>query len=624
MSSTTSENSRRPVRVANCSGYHGDPAYEMHRQATLGDVDFITGDYLAEVNMANNAQAYQRGEHPGYEETAWEGLQQTIDAIADKGIKVVLNGGALNPKGLALKVHELIQQKNLKLRVAYLSGDDLYAKFGPNMPQSAAALQHLDAENESVKPGPLTYAFTHSDKPIPMVSAHAYLGARGIVDGLRRGADIIICGRVADASPVIAAAWYWHSWSETDYDRLGGALVAGHLIECSAYVTGGNFSGFDRYSVDDFVEPGFPIAEIDEDGACVITKHPNTGGLVDVDTVRCQFLYELQGNVYLNSDVSAILDDIVVEQCGKDRVRVHGIRGYAPPPTTKLAVFYPGGYEAQLLLNATGYGTSEKWYLIEKQIRHFMPQEALDRIDTLEFQRIGVPAPNPKSQRHSTTYLRIFIAATDADAVLAVAKAMKDISLKHFSGFHSSLDMRTAIPRPFLAYYPALIQQAELNEEISFIDAADTITSFPTGHPPTYSPLKPRANYDHTPTSEEVSLLKSATRSLRLGDIALARSGDKGSNLNIGIFVPDAKHWPWLRSYMSVGRMREMLVDDDDWDESFLVERVEFPRIHAVHFVIYGILGRGVSSSSRLDGFGKGFADYVRDKLVEVPVGILD
>lgn len=187
------------------------------------------------------------------------------------------------------------------------------------MPHSVEGLQHLDAGNEAVKPNPLTYAFTHAEKPVPMVSAHAYLGARGIVDGLRRGADIIICGRVADASPVIAAAWYWHSWAETDYDRLAGALVTGHLIECSAYVTGGNFSGFDRYSIDTFVESGFPVAEVDADGSCVVTKHLTTGGMVDVDTVRCQFLYELQGNVYLNSDVSAILDDIVVEQVGKDR-----------------------------------------------------------------------------------------------------------------------------------------------------------------------------------------------------------------------------------------------------------------------------------------------------------------
>ncbi|KAJ5170499.1 uncharacterized protein N7500_003282 [Penicillium coprophilum] len=614
-----SPNENRPVRVANCSGYHGDPAYEMYRQATLGDVDFITGDYLAEVNMANNAQAFQRGEHPGYEQTAWDGIQQTIDVIAKKGIKVVLNGGALNPKGLALKVHELIHQKGLALRVAYISGDDLYTKFGPNMPQSVEQLQHLDAENKSVKPSPLTYSFTNTTKPVPMVSAHAYLGARGIVDGLRRGPISLFA-----VGPVIAAAWYWHSWSESDYDRLAGSLVAGHLIECSAYVTGGNFCGFDRHPIDIFVEPGFPIAEIDADGSCVVVKHPGTGGIVDVDTVRCQLLYELQGNVYLNSDVSAILDDIVVEQAGKDRVYVHGIRGYAPPPTTKLAVFYPGGFEAQILLNATGYATSKKWDLIEKQLRHFIEKESIDQIDTLEFQRIGVPAPNPSSQRQSTTYLRIFIAAVNADAVLAVGRAIKDISLKHFSGFHSSLDMRTAVPRPFLAYYPAIVKQDDLNEEINFIDGPDSIISFPTGHPPAYEALQPRASYNHRLSSEESALLRSSTRSIRLGDIALARSGDKGSNLNFGIFVPDATHWPWLRSYMSVERLREMLADDDDWDGSFLVERVEFPYIHAVHFVIYGILGRGVSSSSRLDGFGKGFADYVRDKIVEVPVEILN
>lgn len=187
------------------------------------------------------------------------------------------------------------------------------------MPRSTDELPHFDTSNMSVKLRSQTYAFLSTPEPVPMVSAHAYLGARGIVDGLRRGADIIICGRVADASPVVAAAWYWHSWSETDYDRLAGALVAGHLIECSAYVTGANFSGFDRYPIDTFIEPGFPIAEIDFDGTCVITKHAGTGGMVDVDTVRCQFLYELQGNIYLNSDVSAILDDVTIEHHGQDR-----------------------------------------------------------------------------------------------------------------------------------------------------------------------------------------------------------------------------------------------------------------------------------------------------------------
>ncbi|GJP91900.1 DUF1446 domain-containing protein [Aspergillus niger] len=487
------------------------------------------------------------------------------------------------------------------------------------MPVTKEELTHLDAGNSDVVPSDLTYAFlnTQDGKPVPMVSAHAYLGARGIVDGLRRGVDIIICGRVADASPVIAAAWYWHDWSETDYDKLAGSLIAGHLIECSAYVTGANFAGFDRYPLDDLVAPGFPIAEIAADGTCVITKHPNTQGIVNADTVCSQLLYELQGTTYLNSDVSAYIADVIVTDVGKDRVHVSGIRGSPPPPTTKLAVFYPGGYEAQLLLNATGYATDKKWDLFERQIRHFLPEEVKQSLETLEFQRIGTPAVNPAFQAESTTYLRVFVASRSEGAVLAVAKALKDISLKHFSGFHTSLDTRTAIPLPFLAYYPALVKQSEIQEKINLIDASNGISSYDTGHPPQYQDLTPRENYDPA----ESQVFSGPTKQLRLGDIALGRSGDKGGNLNCGLFVTNPNHWLWLRSYLTRDRMRELI--GGDWNDSFFIERVEFPNILAVHFVIYGILGRGVSSSSRLDGFGKGFVDYVRDKVVDVPVQIL-
>ncbi|PYI02330.1 DUF1446-domain-containing protein [Aspergillus sclerotiicarbonarius CBS 121057] len=611
---------RRPVRVANCSGYHGDPAYEMYRQATLGDVDFITGDYLAEVNLANNAQAWRNGSHPGYEATAWEGLRQTIDVIAQKRIRVVINGGALDPKALALKTQALVADKNLDLCVAYHLGDDLYSRVGPNMPTTKEELTHLDSGNPHVEPSELTYAFLNKqdEKAVPMVSAHAYLGARGIVDGLRRGADIIICGRVADASPVIAAAWYWHDWSETDYDSLAGSLIAGHLIECSAYVTGANFAGFDKYPLNDLVAPGFPIAEIAADGTCVITKHPGTPGIVSAETVCCQFLYELQGTTYLNSDVSAHIADVAIQEESKDRVRVSGVRGSSPPSTTKLAVFYQGGYEAQLLLNATGFATEKKWDLLERQIRHFLPEEVKQNLEILEFQRIGTPASNPICQSESTTYLRIFVTSRSESAVLTVAKAMQEISLKHFSGFHASLDTRAAMPRPFLAYYPALVKQADIHEEINLIVKADDIRSYNTGHPPHYQDLVMRENYD--PVDSHVFM--GPTKQLRLGDVALGRSGDKGGNLNCGMFVTDPSHWPWFRSYMTKDRMRQLI--GKDWHDGFFLERVEFPNIKAVHFVIYGILGRGVSSSSRLDGFGKGFVDYIRDKFVDIPVEILE
>ena len=210
-------------------------------------------------------------------------------------------------------------KKGHNLKVAFVSGDNLLPALGPDLASLKDTLPpHLDSDNPDVKL-PWNTLDPSKSESIPVVSANAYLGARAIVQGLRLGADIIICGRVADASPVIGAAWYWHSWSDTDYDRLAGALISGHLIECSAYVTGGNFSGFTEYDQEIFVEPGFPIAEIESDGSCVICKHEGTGGIINVDTVRCQLVYELQGSVYLNSDVNAYLNDVRVESVGKDR-----------------------------------------------------------------------------------------------------------------------------------------------------------------------------------------------------------------------------------------------------------------------------------------------------------------
>ncbi|RSL54358.1 hypothetical protein CEP54_009956 [Fusarium duplospermum] len=254
----------RPVRIANCSGYHGDPAQEMYKQATLGDIDFITGDYLAEVNMANNAEAFRQSRHPGYEETAWDGIQQTIDVISQKRIKIVINRGALNPSGLAIRVAKLVKDRGYGLKVAYISGDNILPELGKHMPQHMEqVLPHLDSGNHYVTVSPESYLFTRKgQEPGEIVSANVYLGAHSIYEALQKGADVIICGRASDASPVIACAWYWWSWKNTSYDELAGALVAGHLIECSAYVTGGNFAGFDAFDIEHFVDPGFLIAEI--------------------------------------------------------------------------------------------------------------------------------------------------------------------------------------------------------------------------------------------------------------------------------------------------------------------------------------------------------------------------
>ena len=270
---------------------------------------------------------------------------------------------------------------------------------------------------------------------MPVVSANAYLGIRAIRKGLDEGADIIICGRVADASPVIAAAAWWHNWKDDDWDPLAGALLAGHLIECSTYTTGANFAGFFTHDIPELLDLGLPIAEVEASGECVITKHEALNGFVDADTVKCQLLYELQGTIYLNSDVKADITDIKVENESKDRVRVSGVKGAPPPSTTKLAIFYKGGYQCELLINATGYATAKKFELQEAQLRLKLKDwGVLDKFDILDFQWIGRPEPNPSSQLASTSYLRVFAQAKDAKVCGMVLPAWATNAMQHFAG----------------------------------------------------------------------------------------------------------------------------------------------------------------------------------------------
>lgn len=592
----------------------------MRRQATEGDVDFITGDYLAEMNLAENAEKMAAGKHDGWEPTAWDGLEQTLDVLNEKRIKVVFNGGALNPGGLAKKCQKLVTERGYNLKVAYVYGDNLIDEVKADLEKTGTLPKHLDSENDKVSLAQNATSLLDTEGK-PIVSANAYLGARAIVKGLELGADIIVCGRVADASPVIGAAWYWHKWNESDYDNLAGALIAGHLIECSAYVTGSNFAGFDEYPLETFVDLPFGIAEIAADGTSVITKHENTKGLVNEDNVKCQFLYELQGSIYLNSDVTANAKDIEIQQVGKDRVRLSNIKGFPPPPTTKLAIFYHGGYEAQLLFNATGYATAQKWQLMETQFRFALKQSGrLESFQLLDFQVIGTPEYNPHSQFASTTYCRVF-AQADTEAVLyGLLKTFSEIAMQHFSGFHLSLDTRTALPRSYLAFYPAIYPQNSLDEGVAILSADGSVAEKASaGHPSEYRKLDARENYE---TANPVDLsMFGPTRKARLGDVVLARSGDKGANINLGLFVRRSEHYPWLQSFATRARIAELM--GDDWREDFFIERMEFQNILAVHLVIYGPLGRGVSSCRLLDCLGKGFADYIRDKVIDVPESIL-
>ncbi|EME46191.1 hypothetical protein DOTSEDRAFT_42739 [Dothistroma septosporum NZE10] len=608
---------KRPVRIANCSGAVPDPGYHMYNQAKYGPVDVITGDYLAEINLGNDAEAMSRGEHPGWIPTAWDGIEQSIDLIAEKNIKVVINGGALNPKGLALKTHDLVHSKGLDLKVAWVEGDDLLPRINEIL-SNQDSLPHLDKDNSDVKFTKDTEVFLTDRDRNRIISANAYLGGRAIRKGLEEGADIIICGRVADASPVIGAAAWWHNWASDDFDALAGALVAGHLIECSSYITGANFAGFDQYPIEELLDLGHGIVEVDAKGECIVSKHEALRGFVTADTVKCQFLYELQGNIYLNSDVKADTTNIRIEDVGKDRVKVSGIKGYPPPPTTKLAIFYKGGWQCELLFNATGYNSALKFQLLEAQHRKKLTDwGTISEFDILDYQWVGRPASNPSSQLASTTYLRIFAQAQSKDTISKVLPAFATNSMQHFAGFHSSLDFRTAFPKEFLAFYPGIISQSQLDEAICLIpsDSTQTPQRYVVGPPPHTEPLQPREDYER---ANPISLSTFGDTTMApLGRIALARSGDKGANVNCGIYVQTDEEWDWLRSFMTKGQMKKMM--GTDWQDWYHIERIEMAGIRAVHFVVYGPLGRGVTSSKILDALGKGFSEFIRDVHVPIP-----
>lgn len=428
---------------------------------------------------------------------------------------------------------------------------------------------------------------------------------------------------MSDASPVIGAAWWWHQWDDTDYDQLAGSLVAGHLIECSGYASGGNFCEFFQFPLDKLVDIGFPIAEIDNTGSSVITKHENTRGFITADTLKAQLLYEIQGNLYLHSDSKADLSKVFITEVSKDRVSVTGTKGLPPPPTTKLAVFYRAGWQCEYTLTACGYATAEKFALHEKQIRFRLKEVGqLDQFQVLEFQVYGRPETNPQSQLRSTTAIRVFGQAKEKRTVQALSEAMLESLLQHYAGMHGTLDWRQLVPKEYLAYCPCLIPQCQLEEAVHILEPSGAVAVENSGSP---------SKYEAMPTRQDIAAEKSAsascssfgpTRYARLGDVVLARSGDKGANCNLGLFVHQDDEWDWLRT--TLDHKTATLLMGSEWRDEYRLERCELSGIRAVHFVIYGILKRGVSSTARLDALGKGFAEYMRDRWLEIPIEFLD
>ena len=589
MTSTPGRGSR-PIRIGNCSGFYGDRASAMADMAKAGGIDVLTGDYLAEVTMLILGKARAKDSSKGYAATFLQHLDAALEHLVANGIRLVVNAGGLNPAGLVVATRELIARRGYDLRVSHIGGDDVFGRLDA-LQQAGHSLPHL-ASGEPL-----------SSWPHQPLTANAYLGGFGIARALANGADIVITGRVADASVVVGPAAWWWSWTPNDYDALAGALAAGHVIECGPQATGGNFSGF--RTIADLVQPGFPIAEIDADGSSVITKNPGTGGTVTRDTVTAQLLYEIGEPAYLNSDVTTHLDTAALTDLGDDRVQIRGVRGSAPSATTKVAITGVGGWENSMLLALTGSDLDAKAALIERAVHRYT--DAVDGLD-VAIDRIGQAQHDPDSQNAGTELLRIAVQGTKETAGRAFSSRMVELALSSYPGLYT-----LGPPQPgsaFGVYWPALLDQALLEHTVHHHDGTREVIALGA----TVRESTPPAVTQTAQTTWSDELVVTS-----LGEIVHARSGDKGGDANVGVWVRDAQAWEWLWSTLTVDELRHLLPET----RALPIERYELPNLGAVNFVIRGLLGTGATSSLRLDAQAKALGEWLRSRSIKVPKSLV-
>jgi Acyclic terpene utilisation family protein AtuA len=587
-----------PLRVANCSGFYGDRHSAPRELLEGGPIDVLTGDYLAELTMLILWRSRGRDPAKGYATSFLRQMEECLGLAVDRGVKVVANAGGLNPAGLAAELRALAGRLGVPARVAHVEGDDLLGRL-PELQAAGEAFAHLDTG------APLAAA------GVAPVTANAYLGAWGIVTALDAGADVVVCGRVADASLVVGPAAWHFGWAADDWDRLAGAVVAGHVLECGAQATGGNYAFIEE--LPDHRPPGFPVAEVHGDGSAVVTKHPGTGGLVSVGTVTAQLLYELGGPAYQNPDVVARFDTVRASQRGPDRVLLHGTRGEAAPERLKVAVNYLGGFRNTMGFVLTGLDVEAKAATVTEAL--FERLGGRGRFQAAEVRLVGRPAVDPASNEEAVAELRVTVKDPDPAKVgRAFSNAAIELALASYPGCYTTTPPGDA--SPYGVYWPALVRADEV-EQVVVMDGGERLAVKP---PPAAGAARPAPAPAAAAAPPAPAPPGGPTVRAPLGRAFGARSGDKGGTANVGVWARGPEGYAWLAAFLTVERFRALLPEARPLE----VRRHELPNLLALNFEVVGLLGEGVSSSTRIDPQAKGLGEWLRARVVDLPLALVE
>ena len=593
-----------PLIVANCSGFYGDRLSAMREQLDGGPVDVICGDYLAELTMLILGRQKAKDASAGYARTFVRQLEECLADALERGVRIVSNAGGLNPAGLASAVRELAAQLGLSVRVATVAGDDLLEPWDALAAKGRLVGGELPPRDGVPAP----------DAGSVPLTANAYLGCGGIVRALQAGAQIVVTGRVTDASLVVGPAMWHHGWTldnPADLDPLAGATVCGHLLECGAQATGGNFSLYADLLEVPGADPGmldhvaFPLAEVAADGSCVITKHPGTGGAVTVATVTEQLLYECTGIGYGGPDVTTRFDTVALAQEGPDRVSVRGVHGEAPGPWLKVSTNRIGGFRTSMTVPLTGLDIERKAQLLQRQLA-----AALDAASEVTVTLARTDRVDAATAEEASALLHFTVKDGDPARVgRAFSGPVVASALASIPGFFVTSPPSDA--QPFGVYAPAWVAREEVHETVD-VDGEPLAPEQRAVVTPPASPPRSAAR----PTFD----LSSPTRRVPLGVLAGARSGDKGGACTLGVYTRTDAAYAWLAEYLTCQRLQELLPETASLD----VTREELANVRAVLFQLPGLLGQGVAAATRFDPQAKAVGEWLRSRHVDAPVSLLD
>jgi hypothetical protein len=583
------------INIGGASGAWGDSPMAIPQLLTA-DVHYMMMDYLAEVTMSLLARARMKDANAGFPPDFVAYLKRSLPEIAKRGIKVVSNGGAVNPQGAKRALEAACAELGLSLKIAVVEGDDV--------------LPRIDALRATVRE-----AATGEALPPKLLTANAYLGALPIAAALDRGADIVITGRCADSALALGILIHEFGWKADDYDRLAAGSLVGHILECGPQSTGGVHTDWDK--VPGWENIGYPIASCKIDGSFVLSKPDKTGGLIVPASVAEQVLYEVgDPAAYMLPDVVADFTNVTLEQVGENRVRVSGARGYAPTSQYKVSATFQDGWRGVAAVSIVGPDAVLKAEKTAEALlaraRMLFRQRQLPDFTATHTEVLGSEsAYGPKAAARQTreVLLRLVVDHADREAIDIFARELGSVGISFAQGTTGIFSGRPK-PTPVVRLFTFFIDKAVLGApKVQVGDAEPFIVGVPTqgGY------AVPAAKAEPPATGADGATVEVALRSL-----AVARSGDKGNSSNIAIIARDPKYVPLIRREVTP----ETMAAHFDGLVHGKVTRFEAPGLHAFNFLLEDALGGGGMASRRIDPQGKAFGQMALEMKIKVPSGL--